>query len=139
MFKPTTASSVEDYLNQIAEPRQTEIKTIHDFICAAIPDQKPFIIHNIIGYGKTYYKSKSGSEGDWFIVGLASQKNYISIYACATIDGMYIAEKYADKLGKASIGRSCIRYKKSSDIPWDELKKVIIKSFELVKEHGLFM
>ena len=33
---------------------------------------------HIIGYGSYHYKGRSGAEGEWFIVGLAAQKNYLS-------------------------------------------------------------
>jgi len=51
------------------------------------------------------------------LVGLASKKNYISLYVTATgADGRYLAETYADQMSKASIGRSCIRVKRASDL-----------------------
>lgn len=62
---------------------------------------------------------------DWPTVALASQKNYISLYVCAVEDGKYIAEKYRAKLGKVSVGKSCIRFKKLEDLSIPELKKVL--------------
>lgn len=56
---------------------------------------------------------------------MASQKNYISIYVCALSDGKYIAETYQKELGKVSVGRSCIRFKKLDDVELPVLKKVI--------------
>lgn len=138
MFKPTTAADVEDYLGQIDEPRRSEIKKIHEFICQALPGHEPFIMHNIICYGKSKFQTKSGSKGEWFIVGLASQKNYISIYACSTVDGKYIAEKYIKELGKADIGKSCIRYANIEDIPWDTLSALLKESIAIAKANGLF-
>ena len=41
----------------------------------------------IIGYGSYRYKGRSGAEGEWFIVGLAAQKNYLSLYVNAAADG----------------------------------------------------
>jgi hypothetical protein len=92
----------------------------------------------MIGYGKMPYETKSGRKGDWCVLGLASQKNYISIYSCAMDDGEYLAEKYADRLGKASIGRSCIRYRKLEDIPWKALEQVLKESQKIGLERGIF-
>ena len=58
----------------------------------------------MIGYGKYRYKS-----GDWCKIGLASQKNYISVYICAVENGKYIAETYKDALPKANIGKMSSR------------------------------
>lgn len=61
----------------------------------------------------------------WPIVALASQKNYISLYVCAVKDGQYLAEKYKNELGKVSVGKSCIRFKKLTDLNLKTLEKVI--------------
>lgn len=127
MFKPTKAKTPQEYIGLIDEPRQTEVKKIHEFICKNFPDLTPHILAGMIGYGSFHYKSKSGREGDWSIIALASQKNYISIYLCAVDkkNGKYIAEKNADKLKPASVGKSCIRYKKFEDIDFDVLLEVL--------------
>jgi hypothetical protein len=131
MFKPTTAKNPEEYISLIEEPRRSEIKTLHEFIKKTIPGLKPHILAGMIGYGSFHYKSKSGREGNWSLVALASQKNYISVYVCAVDNDQYIAEKYKNELGKASVGRSCIRYKKLADIDLDMLKKVILEGVKL--------
>jgi len=65
-------------------------------------------MNGILVYGLYHYKYASGREGDWFVVGLASQKNYVSLYTCACDKDGYLAENNQDRLGKASVGRSCI-------------------------------
>lgn len=127
MFKPTLAKTPEEYIEMIEEPRKTEIKKLHDFIQNAVPSLKPYIISGMIGYGTYHYKSKSGSEGDWFIIGLASQKNYISVHICAAEGALYIAEKHKDEFPKADIGKSCIRFKKTEDIDLNALKKILVE------------
>jgi hypothetical protein len=61
-------------------------------------------------------------------VALASQKNYMSLYVCAVEDGEYLAEKYGNKLGKVSVGKSCIRFKKLEDLNLPALNKVLQKA-----------
>lgn len=132
MFKPTKAQTPEEYIEMIDEPRRSEIRALYDFIQKIIPDQKPQITAGMIGFGKYHYKSKSGREGDWSIICLASQKNYISVYACAADGKKYVAEKYKKELPKASIGRSCIRFKKVSDIDLKILEKIIKESVKIM-------
>jgi hypothetical protein len=139
MFKPTTAKTPEEYIAMIDEPRKGQIQLLHNLICKAIPEQKPYIISGMVGYGSFHYKSVSGREGDWCIVALASQKNYISVYICASDGKKYVAEKYKDSFPKASIGRSCIRFKRSEDIDLDILKKVLIEGVKASEKYGGLM
>ena len=136
MFKSTDAKTPEEYIAKIEEPRRSQIQTLHDFISKTVPEQKPHIISGMIGYGSFHYKSKSGREGDWCVIALASQKNYISLYICASDGKQYVAEKYKDALPKANIGRSCIRLKKIEDIDLDVLKTVLIEGVKASKEFG---
>jgi hypothetical protein len=67
------------------------------------------------------------------VIALASQKNYISVYACATDGKNYVPEEYKKQLPKASIGKSCIRFKKNEDIDMNILKEIILKSVGILK------
>lgn len=131
MFKPLDAKTPEEYLNKLVEPRKTEVKKIHDFIRKTLPNQKPYIEYGMIGYGKFHYKSRSGREGDWALVGLASQKNYISIYACASDGNEYVAEKYKRLLPKVNIGKSCIRVSKIENLDFKVLEKLLKETEKL--------
>lgn len=133
MLKPTTAATPEDYIAQIDEPRRSDIQQLHQLIRQTVPDLKPFIIAGMIGYGPYHYKYASGREGDTAIISLASQKNYISLYVCATADGQYVAESYKEKLPKANIGKSCIRFKQLADIEVKVLKEVLKKGAAAMK------
>jgi hypothetical protein len=123
--KPIGAKTVTEYFAQIEEPRKAEVKAIHEMIRKAAPKLKPGIVAGMIGYGSYHYKYASGREGDWPIIALASQKNYISVYVCASDGETYVAEKHKAELPKASIGKSCIRFRKSADIDLKTLEKVV--------------
>lgn len=125
MFKPIDAKTPEDYIEKIDEPRRSEIKELYDFIRKTVPKQTPYIEVGMLGFGKYHYKYASGREGDWALIGLASQKQYISLYICATVDGQYLAEKYKSRIPKASIGKSCIRIKHTTDIDKDVLAEML--------------
>lgn len=134
MFKPTDAKTPREYIDSIDSPRKEEIEKLHNFIAKTVPHLKQSMYGAIIGYGNYHYKGKSGREGDWMKIGLASQKNYISVYICAVKGDKYLPEIYKEKLGKASVGRSCIRFKKTDDINLEELKKVILEGDKLLKD-----
>jgi uncharacterized protein YdhG (YjbR/CyaY superfamily) len=128
MFKPTKAKTPAEYIAALPEPRRSHIKELHELIKKTVPKLKPHILVGMIGYGTYHYKSPSGREEDWSIISLASQKNYISVYICATKDGKYIAEQHKKEFPKASIGKSCIRFKKPEDIDLKLLQKIIKQS-----------
>jgi hypothetical protein len=49
----------------------------------------------------------------------------MSIYICSVEYGQYIAEKYKNELGKVNVGKSCIRFKKLTDLNLQTLETVI--------------
>jgi hypothetical protein len=135
MFKPTEAKTPDEYIDLVQDPeRKAEIIKLDKLIMKAVPSLDRFIIAGMIGYGKFHYKSKSGREGDWSMIALASQKNYISVYVCGTDGEKYVAEDYKSKLPKANIGKSCIRFKRTSDVDLDILEEVIKKGVQVMKD-----
>jgi len=93
---------------------------VHTAIRKAVPKLTPEVMKGmgspLIGYGKYRYKSASGREGEWFLIGLAAGKSYYSLHICAADKGGYLAEQNAAKLGKVKTGRSCINFKKLEDL-----------------------
>ena len=88
------------------------------------------LVSGMLGYGSFHYRSRSGREGDWFVIGLASQKRYISLYVCATDGEGYISERYRDRLPKADIGKSCVRFKRLSDVDESVLRELVHEAAE---------
>ncbi len=136
MFKSIKAKTVREYLAGVPADRKEIITFLHDFIKKSAPKLKPYFAHNMIGYGSFPYKNYKKEVVQWPVIALANQKNYISLYICSTSDGQYVAEKYAKKLGKVSVGKSCIRFKKLDDVDLPTLKRVIK---EASKKPGLVM
>lgn len=111
------AATHEEYIERLAEPRRSEIRALHDLIRRTVPQLEPTMDFGMLGYGKYHYRYPSGREGDWQLVGVASNKNYISLYVTAAApDGGYLAESYQPQLPKASIGKSCVRFKRLGDV-----------------------
>jgi hypothetical protein len=109
------AKTLREYISRLPEPRKSDLAALNTLI-RRVTKLKPIMFREMIGYGKFHYKYASGREGDWVSVALASQKNYISLYASMAVGGKYLAEKYKSRLAKASIGKSCIRFKRLSDV-----------------------
>ena len=125
MFKPTKAKSVKEYLDQVPEERKDLILFLHNFIQKAAPKLKSHFAYNMLGYGSFPYRNYKKESISWPVISLANQKNYVSVYVCSVEGGQYIAEKHKKELGKVSVGKSCIRFKKLEDVNLLALKKVI--------------
>ena len=79
----------------------------------------------MLGYGPFHYRSASGREGEACTLSIASNVSYISLYCFATDEDGYVAERYVDRLPKASIGKSCVRFKKLADLDQQQLVALI--------------
>lgn len=87
----------------------------------------------MLGYGPFHYRPfhyryASGREGDASLLALSSRKRYISLYVSCTTDGAYLAEQYVERLPKADIGKSCVRFKRTVDVDRDALRELIAEA-----------
>jgi len=136
MFKTTTARTPAEYIDMQEEPRRSDIRALDALIRKTAPKLEPHIASGMLAYGHYHYKGKT-TEGDWFHIGLASNKRYISLYVMATDpEKGYLAESYRSKLPKADIGRSCVRIKRLSDVDLDTLTELVRKAAEYSPEDG---
>jgi hypothetical protein len=126
------AATHEEYIERLAEPRRSEIRALHDLIRRTVPQLEPTMDFGMLGYGKYHYRYPSGREGDWMLVAVASNKNYISLYVTAAApDGGYLAETYKERLPKASIGKSCVRFKRLGDVDQEALAGLLRTAAEM--------
>jgi len=125
MFKSVKAKSVKEYFDMLPKERREPMEFLHQLIQKTAPELKSIFATNMPGYGSFKCKNYKKEIIDWPVISLASQKNYMSLYVCGTENGGYIAEKYKDELGKVSVGKSCISFKKLEDLNLKTLEKVI--------------
>ena len=126
MADPPAPTTPEEYIERLESPRREQLRRLHDLIREAVPDWEPHIQSGMIGYGRYHYRYDSGRQGDWFHVGLASNKRYISLYVQCTVEGRYLAETYADRLPKASVGKSCVRFKRVAGVDQETLRALLV-------------
>ncbi len=117
---PTPAPTVSEFLATLPDDRREAMTAVHKAIRKTVPKLTPYVTAGmgtpIIGYGKYRYKSASGREGEWFLIGLGVGKTGFSLHICAGDKSGYLAEKNAANLGKVKTGRSCINFKKLEDL-----------------------
>lgn len=130
MLQKNMPETPEAYIAQLDEPRRSQIQAIFDMVRESAPDLEPFMIAGKIGFGKFAYQGKSKKcHGEWFKLGLSSNKNTIMFATCAVgEEGRNLSEAYADRLPKAQIGRSCINFRKFEDIDFEVLREIAQKT-----------
>ncbi|MGY1744116.1 DUF1801 domain-containing protein [Blastococcus sp. SYSU D00695] len=113
-----------------AGDREAELRRVDALVTAAAPgiDRQlvPAGSGQMLGYGLMPYKPRSAKvAGTWPLVALAAQKRHLSLYVCAVVDGEYIAEARAERLGRVSCGKSCIRFPTLDRVDAGELAALV--------------
>jgi len=128
--KPTDAS-VDAYLASRASPDQlADCKAIMA-ICKRVTKQQPRMWGpSIVGYGSYTYRYESGHSGDACLTGFAVRGKDLVLYLMA--DKPDQAELLA-KLGKHKMGKSCLYFKRLSDLDVKVLEALIAGSVADVK------
>ena len=131
------ANSPEEYIIQIPEERQEVMRKL----CIIIKDNLPKgfeegMNYKMIGYYVPHSIYPDGYHCDASMplpfMNIASQKNSINlyhsgIYAKKDLHDWFVAEypKYCNR--KLDMGKSCVRFKKMDDIPFDLIKELCAK------------
>jgi Domain of unknown function (DU1801) len=128
--KPTDAS-VDDYLASRASPEQlTDCKAIMA-ICKRVTKQQPKMWGpSIVGYGSYKYRYQSGHSGEACLAGFAIRGKELVVYLVA--ENAEQVELLA-KLGKHRMGKSCLYFKRLSDLDPKVLEALITGSVAEVK------
>jgi len=126
-------SAMPDQIEQwfaAAGPREDELRRVDALVTAAAPgiDRQlvPAGSGRMLGYGLMPYKPRSARQATTTpLISLAAQKRHLSLYVCAVVDGVYLAEARADRLGRVSCGKSCIRFSSLDQVDTEELSAVV--------------
>lgn len=123
------ATSPEDYISQLPEERQEPIKKIRQVILDNLPKgMEEQMSYGMLGFVIPHSVYPDGYHCDpktpLPFMNLASQKNFIAVYHM----GMYAKKEVLDWFTaeyakrckyKLDMGKSCVRFKKINDIPYD--------------------
>lgn len=126
----------KEYIASQAEPKRSEMQMLHDRILQAMPQCKLWFLDGKnsegkvvsnpnIGYGSRDHKYADGSISEFYQIGVSANKSGISIYILGIEDKKYLAETYANDIGKATVTGYCIRFKTLEDINIDVLEAAI--------------
>lgn len=133
----TLATIPKDYIAQLPEERKAAITKLHELIKKHMPKK----LEVGISYGMlAYYVPKSIYPAGYHckpfpplpFINLASQKNFIALYhsgmyAKKELYDWFIAEYPKHAKYKLDMGKSCVRFKKIDDIPYDLIAELLGK------------
>lgn len=128
------AFSVEDYISKIPEERQEVFRKFFDTVNDNLPEgfqETP--AYGMVGWAVPLEKYPAGyhcTPGSPLpFMALASQKNFIAfyhmgMYADPQLLDWFVAEypKYSKR--KLDMGKSCVRFRKMDDIPFELIAEV---------------
>ena len=117
---PTTQTDPDAWLAELDDVRRPQLEELDARIRMVAPGLRRYVDRGFLSYGRYTYRSRSGRSGDWMCLAIASNKQYISLYA-----GPIGLERFVPRLPKASLGRGCIRFKRLSDIDLAVIEEVI--------------
>ncbi len=123
-----TDASVEAFINKVDdEEKRKDSFTILALMKKITGAEPKMWGDSIIGFGNIHYKSKSGREGDWFLVGFSPRKQNLTLYLSY---GFEKNEELMQKFGKYKVGKACLYFKKIDDIDIKTLEKLIRYAIE---------
>jgi|TARA_B110000967_G_scaffold120496_1_gene123133 uncharacterized protein YdhG (YjbR/CyaY superfamily) len=132
-----TATSPDDYLSQLPEERAIVISKLRSLIQENIPEGfTEEMSYGMIGYIVPHSLYSEGYHCDPSLplpfINIASQKNFIAfyhmgMYADKNLYDWFVTEYPKHCSRKLDMGKSCIRFKKTDDIPYELLAKLVRK------------
>ena len=119
--KETTAS-VSQFLNAIPdEQRRKDCKAIAALMRKATGKSPKMWGTSIVGFGKYQYQGRS-QGGEWFVMGFSPRSANLTLYLLAGPKNNAVLLK---KLGKHSLGGSCLYIKRLTDVDTGVLEQLI--------------
>ncbi|NJK71774.1 MAG: DUF1801 domain-containing protein [Thermales bacterium] len=88
---------------------------------------------SIVGYGTYKYTNSTKKEMEWMRTGFSPRKEALTLYIMPGYDFENMKELLG-KLGKHSIGRSCLYIKKLEDVDMKILRKIVQKGLDYMEE-----
>ena len=133
----STAATPEEYIASLPEDRQEAILKLREVILENLPAGfSEEMQYGMMGYVVPHSLYPAGYHCDPKIalpyLGMASQKNFVAlyhmgIYADEELLNWFTSEYPKHSKKKLDMGKSCIRFKKTEDIPYELIGQLAAK------------
>lgn len=131
------ASNPDDYIDQLPPERQAVMEKLRQVITDNLPaDFTETMNYGMIGYVVPHSVYPAGYHVNPKLplpfVNIASQKNFVGLYHMGIYANPELLEWFVNEYPKHSkrkldMGKSCIRFKKMDDIPYELIGELISK------------
>ena len=131
------ANNVEEYYSNIPEERETAMNKLRQTISDSLPEGfEESLSYGMPGWGVPHSIYPDGyhckPEEPLPFMGLASQKNSINFYHMGMYAKPSLLEWFVNEYPKhckrkLDMGKSCVRFKKIEEIPYDLIAKLCHK------------
>ena len=129
--KPT-AASVNAFIDAIDDERKREDARAVAAMMAEVTGAPPKMWgSSIVGFGRYHYRYASGREGDFMETGFSPRKRALTLYIMA---GFSDYEGLLARLGKFSIGKSCLYIKRLADVDETVLRELVERSVAYIRD-----
>ena len=134
----TASDDIEAWFAAAGE-REAELRRVDALVTAAAPGIDRQLVGagsgQMLGYGLMPYRPRSAKVATtWPLVALAAQKRHLSLYVCAVVDGQYLPELRAERLGRVSCGKSCVRFPSLDRVDAEELGALVRDAWAVTRE-----
>lgn len=133
----STVTTADEYINNLAEDRQQAVNQLREVITQNLPDGfKETISYGMLGYVVPHELYPNGyhcnPELPLPFINLASQKNFIALYHMGIYSNEGLLEWFKAEYPKycktkIDMGKSCIRFKKVEQIPYQLIGELAAK------------
>ena len=86
---------------------------------------------SIIGFGSYHYRYASGREGDFMLTGFSPRKRALTLYIMA---GFSEYDDLLAKLGRHTVGKSCLYVKRLADVDEAVLRELVERSVYTIRD-----
>ncbi|MFM2316712.1 MAG: hypothetical protein RLZZ155_1044 [Bacteroidota bacterium] len=135
-----TELQIASHFESLPPSKSHDLQLLHSFILSINPacklwfdnginDDGKVVANPTIGYGALSLQYANGTSRDFFQIGICSTSTGISVYIIGLKDKLYLKEKFASSIGKASVTGYCVKFKAMKDINENVLKELITFGF----------
>ncbi len=129
--KPTDAS-IDDYIgSRASEPQRADCRELMTLLHEITGQEPRMWGPSIVGYGSYRYTYESGRTGEAPLVGFAIRGRDLVIYVDAEGDDQ---KALRSRLGKHSMGKSCLYFKRLADLDTSVLEQLVANSVTTVEQ-----
>jgi hypothetical protein len=133
----STANTPQAYVDSLPEERKVSIEKMRQAIKKTLPKGfEEVMCYGMLGYVVPHSLYPKGYHCDPKLplgfISLASQKNFVAlyhmgIYANPKLLDWFVSEFPKHSKSKLDMGKSCIRFKKMNDIPYELISELASK------------